>query len=63
MKDTKNLKKKIVGYSAKINRLLNENATLSEINYWRMQLNIVYQEIRKREKNKQKNTKQFKKAN
>jgi regulator of replication initiation timing len=63
MQDTTNLKKKVGEYSKKIEQLKNENASLSEVNYWRRQLNIVFQRIREREKNQRKNAKQFKKAN
>lgn len=49
MKDTENLKKKILEYSAKINELIDSRAKMAEVNYWRRELNMAHKIIRERE--------------
>ncbi len=63
MQDTKNLKRKVDEYSKKIRELQQSGAALTKINYWRRELNRVHERIRTRDENRQKNTKQHKKAN
>lgn len=46
MQDTKNLKRKIKEYTAKIAELKLQGASLSDINYWRRELNRVHERIR-----------------
>lgn len=63
MQDTKNLKRKVDEYSKKIRGLQQAGAPLAEINYWRRELNRVHDRIRTRNKNRQENEKQHRKAN
>jgi hypothetical protein len=50
MQDKKNLQLKVDKYSKKIRSLQQAGSTLSEINYWRRELNRVYECIRERDK-------------
>lgn len=62
MQDTKNLKRKIKEYTAKIAELKLRGASLSEVNYWRRELNRLHERIRERDTNSKRNEKLYRKA-
>lgn len=51
MQDTKNLKRKTKEYTKKIAELKLQSTSLSDINYWRRELNRTFERIRERDDN------------
>jgi hypothetical protein len=63
MQDTKNLNKKIQIHYPKLIREAMDNGDDYTANFWKRELEMVKDRIALRNRNKQKNLKQFKKAN